>query len=411
MKRSKSEVLLFCVLALLLSGLAWRGSCSLGWWQWENQTSVLISGAISFLSGSLVAWLAWFITGKLRKNKPQDEQAQLDKEKLDQMLDVIESDFHQLWQQTQRQKGKSKYGLIPWYFLLNDQAEQDEVLLNQMGFQVVQQDNLNLPVTFWASDFAVVVGVHAEACNEHELNACLSLVLKLLNRFRPRQGANGVLFTLPITQLLKKSNEDLGLHAKSQRSILTQINKAFGLNLPVYSLFTDMVELADFCQFFSVIDEQKLEQPFGAMMPIDGSEGYQQEWFNRSFDQLQDVLSTQVYSFMRLQLNTEYRKSILASPYQFGLLKTELEYYFQQLFLEEHFSSALNFRGYFFVNASRDGLPVDRLAMLLATRLGNHTVSASDNVISHGSMFVKKLFREDIVRESGIVGVNTKREN
>ncbi|GAA3924096.1 type VI secretion system membrane subunit TssM [Litoribacillus peritrichatus] len=402
---------MYVLLALVLSGLFWWASFLLGWWQWADISETVLSGLVSLLSGGLVSWsLAWVVAKTARKTT-MDEQVKRDKDKLDQMLRAIDSDFHQLWQQSQRQKGKSKYGLIPWYFLLNEQPQQDEVLLNQMGFQIVQQDKLNLPITLWVSDFAIVVGVHSRACAQVELEACLETVIKLLNRFRPRQAANGVLFTLPAAHLLNLNNEEVSAKAKEQRTILNRLNKAFGLNLPVYSLFTDMVELADFCQFFSVIDEQKLEQPFGAMMPVEDLAGYQQEWFGHSFDQLQDTLSSQVYSFLRLQLNTDYRKSILVAPYQFGLLKTEIEYYFQQLFLEEHFSTALNFRGYFFVNASREGVPVDRLAMLLASRLGNQTISASSSVVSHGSMFAKKLFSQDIVREAGLVGVNGRREN
>ncbi|MFC3152732.1 type VI secretion system membrane subunit TssM [Litoribrevibacter euphylliae] len=411
MKRSKIEIVLYVVLALVLAGLCWWASNLLGWWFWSNTLELAVSGLLSLLLGGLVTWcIAWGMSKVAGKSK-SDEQTQRDKDKLDQMLSVIESDFHQLWQQSQRHKGKNKYGLMPWYFLLNEQPQQDEVLLNQMGFQIVQQDKLNLPITFWVSDFAIVVGTHTRACSDVELEACLELVLKLLNRYRPRQAANGVLFTLPAANLLNLNNEEVSTKAKEQRNLLNRLNKAFGLNLPVYSVFTDMVELADFCQFFSVIDEQKLEQPFGAMMPVAESTGYQAEWFSDSFDQLQDTLSSQVYSFLRLQLNTDYRKSILVAPYQFGLLKTEIEYYFQQLFLEEHFSTALNFRGYYFVNASREGIPVDRLSMLLASRLGNQTVSASSSVVSHGSMFAKKLFSQDIVREAGLVGVNGRREN
>jgi type VI secretion system protein ImpL len=406
-----TKVILFILFALLFSGLAWWGSFSAGLWSWDNSVTTLISAASSLAIGCLLGWLVLFIITKLAKPSTQDAEAKKEKDRLEQMLRLIQSDFDQLCQQTGKLKARNKYALLPWYFLLNEQIEQDEVLLNQMGFQIAQQDKMALPVTFWVSDFAIVIGLHREACSPNEFEECLALVLKLLARFRPRQGANGVLFTLPVSKLLTQNNEEIGQFARDQREILVQLNKSLGLNLPIYNLFTDMVELSDFCQFFSVIEEQKLEQPFGAMMPIEGQPGYRPEWFNYSFDHLQDLISSQVYQFLRLQLNTEYRKSILVSPYQFGLLKGELDYYFNQLFLEDHFSTALNFRGYFFVNARREGAPVDRLAMMLATRLGNQTMTASENVISHGSMFVKKLFSQDIVREAPIVGVNRKREN
>ncbi len=144
---------------------------------------------------------------------------------------------------------------------------------------------------------------------------------------------------------MNRSSDQLEALAKQQRGFIKTLNQAFGVSLPVYSLFTEVSAVSDFCQFFASFDEQQLEQSFGAMLPAD-KHGFDPQWFDSSFDALQEQLSLNSTPALSAQLAESYRSAVIAGPHQFGLLKADLASYFRQLFLDNQYQTeALQFRG------------------------------------------------------------------
>ncbi|MBY4677072.1 type VI secretion system membrane subunit TssM [Marinobacterium arenosum] len=411
MESPKLAVWPFILLALLLGGLCWGAAWLLEWWHWNTPAVAAISGLLSLLSGVLLGWLGWFLRRRQLLNRPSEaEVAEKQQRQFRQRL--LLANFEKAWRHQSR-GGRGPYD-TPWYFLVDEQLEADRVLLQQMGFeQIVSEsigDDQTMPVSFWISDHAVLVALHT-GFGPDVFTPCLAALLKRLKSQRPRQAANGVMLALPVAKLLESGHDLLEQTAKRQRLLLQQLNQSLGLDLPIYSLFTGMGRLKDFCQYFATFDDQRLEEPLGAMMPVAAKPGYDTGWFLDSFDRMLANLAAQVTPALKAQLSAEYRDSILAGPYQFGLLRAELEDYFRQLFLDNQFEERpLNFRGYFFTNADAQAMPVDRLTMLLASRLGLSGLPAESETTVGRSLFAKQLLRRGILPEAALVGVNRRRE-
>ncbi|MEH6651215.1 MAG: type VI secretion system membrane subunit TssM [Motiliproteus sp.] len=413
MGSSKQTVGLFILLAVVLSLVFWGCAAALGWWHWQQPVwQILLSGLLALLLASLVSALCWFFYRRRQRGGPSeaDESQRL---KRQYELRQLKIHFDLCWAR-QRRQGKTPY-TTPLYFLINDDSAAEHLMLQQMGFERVINEGYTgepgIPVNFWLSDYAIVVSLNA-GYDPKGLVCCLSELLKKLKKKRRRQGANGLLVGQKVAGLLNQSRDELDETAKQQRLLIRVINQYLGLNLPVYCLVTQMGELKDFCQYFATYDDQRLEEPLGAMMPVTVTPGYDSSWFQSSFEALQKNLCAQAHSGLKAQLSLEYRESIIAGPYQFSLLRVELDDYFRRLFLDEQFEDQhLNFRGYFFTNASGEDAAVDRLTMLLASDLGLSSLPAPESAAVDRSLFVKQLLRRNIVAESRLVGVNRGWEN
>lgn len=402
----------FVLLALVLAIVFWLAGLALEWWFWQPLWQPVISAVLSLIAGGILGWSARLLRLRQLRNRPDETQLRQKKQLQFQQKQILRQ-FRSVWRQLRsRQSGPYQ---TPWYLMVHSQTPaEDDALLLQMGMELVTSDDRSddeLPVRFWISEFAVVISL-PDNWQSPAVESCVELVLKKLKSERPRQGANGILLATPVRQLLSSPQTGLDALARQHRALLLGLNQRLGMNLPVYNLFTRMADLNDFCESFSSLDEHRQDEPFGAMMPVQDKPGYQPEWFVQSFDQLQSTLSAQISAGLKLQLNSDFRASVLAAPFQFGLLKSELEQYFSRLFLDNQFEDApLNFRGYFFTSTRKDRQSVDPLAQHLASELEQHHIRGREDQMHLRSLFAKQLLRREILSERLLAGVNTRREN
>lgn len=402
----------FVLLMLVLSATFWLGTLWLEWWQWQPMWLPLLSAGLSLFLAALISFSWRVLRLKQLQNRPSEEAVR-QKQLIAQQQKRMTALFNACWRQLKPRQSNPYQ--IPWYFMVHSQSMTDDNhLLLQMGMEPVMLDDRSdgeLPIHFWISEFAVLISL-PDHWQDTGTEACVQTVLKKLKAQRPRQAANGILLATPIRTLLTTQQTALEALARQQKLVLQALNQQLGVNLPIYSLFTRMADLTDFSESFSVLDEHRQEEPFGAMMPIQDKLGYDLDWFERSFDQLQSSITQQISAGLKLQLNAEFRSSTLAAPFQFGLLKSELRHYFSVLFLDNQFETfALNFRGYFFTSTHKVSIPVDPLSQHLSSNLEQGKVRERDAQTHNKGLFAKQLLRRDILSERFLVGVNKRREN
>ncbi|KJZ14712.1 hypothetical protein TW85_08275 [Marinomonas sp. S3726] len=302
----------------------------------------------------------------------------------------------------------------PWYLYFNENYDDDRELIQQMGYEPIELEekynNENAPISFWLNENSVLVCIHQKSPAE-KLKQATELLTKHLLKKRPRQAVNGIILGVSIRELLANDSGAISNKGKQDRNLIRHFNHAFGLNLPIYSIFTHMSELRDFCEIFSTLDERQRDQAFGALVPDIAQLEFNKTWFDESYDSLQKSISDSLSNALRSQLNTDYRDAIVAGTFQFSMLKSTIENYFNSLFIDHQFEGeALYFRGYFFVNAGGEARPIDPLTMMQASDLGYEQLAKQELVKKNLSLFGKRLMRSILVKEAPIVGVQTRRE-
>ncbi len=406
-KKDKTRVLLFILLAVVLGVSAMLGTWYVNWWGMVLPWQVL-SISIGILSlACLISYLAYLLFRLLSPAKlDTQQQTQLEREKW------VKRELLETFQRANRgiNAKKGSYA-TPWYLLLSQSTNNNEQLLQEMGFEpLAHSDSTQVPsvVRFWASEFAIIAAI--DQFDSHYFDLSVDVLLDCFNKHRPRQGANGVLISVSVSWLLEQQQGLIAQQAKHFSTLIARCNKSMRLNLPIYNVMTDLSAVSDLQKLFSCFDDQRLEEPLGALMEAT-TQGYDEAWFTESFNDIQSQLFVQTTYGLKAQLNSQYRESIVVGPYQFALLKVELQEYFKLLYLDNNFQeSGLNFRGYFFTNHEKDQTSVDKLSLLLASELGYDQYSKTPSEPGK-SLFNKQLFKSQIIAEAGLVGVNNRREN
>ena len=296
------------------------------------------------------------------------------------------------------------------YLFLTLNIGKDARLLSQMGYELflsLGEDNEgDYPIQCWLSPHSIIVTVEAsESLNRsHIVNLC-----KCLNRHRKRRAVNGLIVATEIDFIIGHYS-DLNSYTDKMRSIIHQCNSAFGLNIPIYNVFTELSSIDDLCTFFSTCDKNVRDEPFGALMP-NVQNDIDFNWFDESFDDLTSKLVDALARLFDRQLTESLRQSVAAAPFQFSLIKPYVAAFFKQLYQNDNYHELLKFRGYFFTNSTENPNTRDLLADLTVKKLNsNKYFQLRDNDFCQ-PLFIQGLMSQVILSENKLVGVNHRREN
>jgi len=305
---------------------------------------------------------------------------------------------------------KQKYRL-PWYLFVSHNIQTDSAVLSQMGFKHSSAVNIDneLAVQIWLKNNAVLIAVNLSE-DDHKVLNCTKLLLRKVKEFRSRQALNGILLSQSIEQLLKQDQSNNKQMANDSRLVIDDAQKLCGQKLPLYVLFNQMANLADFCQFFSSLEENHLDGCFGAINNKPTQASFTISWFNNAFDDLCHKMGKAVVFAIDNQLNESFRRSVIAAPVQFREIKSDLSIYLSELLLSKASSQEYQFRGFFFTNTENNTTVIDPLTKQVAYQLDQDEMVVSDRLKMSHSIFIVELFNRFIRPEAGMAQVNKLRK-
>ncbi len=365
------------------------------YWLLGPATAITVVSAIAY-------WLTHRENDGLKQRKIIEKQ---DKTTMNRLFKLL------LRELKDRGQFKQKYRL-PWYLFISHNIQADSAVLSQMGFRrssVINTDN-QLAIQVWLKNNAVILAVNLSGDDYRALN-CIKLLLASVKRFRSRQALNGILLSQSIGHLLSKDKTQNKEMATDSRVIIDEAQQLCGQQLPLYVLFNQMADLADFCQYFSSLEEHHLDGCFGAMNSASLASGaFTLSWFNTAFDNLCTRMGKAIVFALDHQLNETFRRSVIAAPAQLRQVKNEISFYLSELLLAKPSSQAYQFRGFFFTNTENNAAVIDPLTKRVAYQLDHHEMVVADGVKLSHSIFVTELFNRFIRPEAGFAQVNRVRK-
>ncbi len=389
-KKHLLSALLLCL--FIAFSLAWLLTDKLSW--------VYAIAAVLILITASILWA-------LNNEEPAVKKQKFLEKKYQQLINKLFKSF--LQELKDRGQNKRKYRL-PWYLFVSHDSASDQRVLAQMGFRNSSVNSIGkqLPTQIWLKNDAVIIVV--EMSNEgYRALSCLKLLIKQLKKFRARQCLNGVICSQSVAYLLQHDKNDSQQMASDNRLMINEVQNLCGQKLPIYVLFNQMAGLADFCQFFSSLNENKLEGAFGALNDDKTQNGaYHSRWFNKVYDNICQRMGYAILTALDSQLSESFRRSAVAAPIQFQQVKTEVGYFLEQLFLSKNNDSDYLFRGFFFCNTEQQFTATDPLTKQVAYQLSFNEMLKSDDVKLSHSIFVGHFFDDFIRPEAAIAGINKK---
>ena len=282
--------------------------------------------------------------------------------------------------------GRGKRYRSPWYLVLGAESSGKSSLLENSGISMSLREG--------AADFGVShglkwrffdAGVLLDIPGEFFLNSEQTAsderkwksLLRNLVRYRPQRPIDGVVLTIPATELFGETATPLALVGQRGAHIfdkLWQIQKWTGLCFPVYVVITKCDVIPGFKAMARQLPTQYRNEMFGWSNPYNLEAAFDPSWVDQGFDELS-------YSLNRLEAEILTERSDIADldslflfSSQLRLAQRPLKIYLNQIFKKSAYRESLQFRGFYFTGDISDDLetaqPVRALAASAAAGAG-----------------------------------------
>jgi len=308
---------------------------------------------------------------------------------------------------------------LPWYLLIGPPGSGKTTALMNSGLEFPLANTVSKHkisgiggtrhCDWWFTDQAVILDSAGRYTTQdsHEAvdKAAWHGFLNLLKKRNPRRPLNGVLITLSLVDLLKQSEEERLLHAKAIRNRIDELYQCFGIQIPVYMLFTKADLIAGFSDFFADFGKEERAQVWGVTFSADKNTDNLAR-VSQDFDDLCTRLQTGLFKRLQEERDLQRRGLIFAFPQQMALLKENLLSFLQACYGINRYQSMSYLRGVYFTSSTQEGTPLDRLMGILAETFNLNRVQSPLFSGKGKSYFLTRLLKEVIFAESLLVGAN-----
>ncbi|MGE3540624.1 MAG: type VI secretion protein IcmF/TssM N-terminal domain-containing protein [Candidatus Tectimicrobiota bacterium] len=312
--------------------------------------------------------------------------------------------------------GRNALYRIPWFLLLGESASGKTSLLHSAGLPTplgmpdVESLGRQAGCTWWFFDHGVVLdtdGTYIQAPDGTSDARGWQMLLRLLQRYRPARPLDGIILTIPCSELVgapeqRSLRQAQAMHkASALAEKLWQAQRLLGLRLPVYILLTKCDQLSGFQSFCAALPSRLLDDIFGWSNPYTLEAAYTPQWLGEAFTTLKTQLAQVQMEVMAQENPLQDGDEFFLFPQALEEIQEPIQAYMDHLFAASAYHEAFFFRGLYFCGdtqrqaAASWALPA--VAEAAAAGLPGEPVQPHAGV-AHPS-FLKQLFATKIFPE------------
>jgi type VI secretion system protein ImpL len=235
-------------------------------------------------------------------------------------------------------------------------------------------------------------------------------ILRLLQKHRPQRPLDGLVLTIPCTDLLSEGELDhqrkfdLEQKATCLYKKLWQAQRILGMRLPIYILVTKCDEITGFSSFCKQLPEKLHRQMFGWSNPSTIETAYRPELVAQAFESIHKHLMWLQFEMYAEREEIEDADNLFLLPPTMQSMREALRVYLDCLFKQSAYHESYMFRGVYFCGESgeqTDDLlqlqPINELTAAVETIPATETVA-----VQRKPVFLADLFKEKIFNESSL---------
>jgi type VI secretion system protein ImpL len=321
-----------------------------------------------------------------------------------------------------RTGGKGGLYQLPWYMFIGAPGSGKTTALTQSGLKFPLADTLGKGgvkgvggtrnCDWWFTDDAVLLDT-AGRYTTQDSNGSLDAAawtgfLQLLKKYRRRRPINGVIVTVPVSDLLLETESWRQAQAQAIRERIKELHEQLGVRFPVYVLVTKCDLLAGFVEYFDALGREERAQVWGMTFPLDvirdGDAALAA--FPNEFALLEQRLQERVLARMQAEPDPFKRALVYSFPQQFAGLRDVLHSFLRDVFESNRYEQPALLRGVYFSSGTQEGSPLDRVMSAMAASFGLERQALAPNAASGRSYFITRLLQGVIFPEAELAGVN-----
>lgn len=253
---------------------------------------------------------------------------------------------------------------LPWFLLVGEERSGKTTLLSDSGMKLPlgrpaeQLHGVRQGVSWFFFDRGVVLDVAGELvlrsdCETSNARAWATLA-RLLQKHRPERPIDGVVLTIPCTDLIAGRQLAPDQRARIEQKAtclyrkLWQAQKQLGMSFPVYVVVTKCDQVPGFQGFSRELPPRLRDEMFGWSAPYTLETAYRPEWVGEAFQSVYRYLFQAQVELLAEHDGVEDRDRIFLLPSEMQQLRAPLQLYLDQIFKESSFHDSFFFRGLYF---------------------------------------------------------------
>ena len=316
-----------------------------------------------------------------------------------------------------KSRGNAALYELPWYMIIGHPAAGKSSAILQSGLTFPFSDKAGVQgvggtrnCDWFFSTEGVLLDTAGRYATQSEDRVEWLEFLKLLKRYRSKAPVNGILVTISLPELAQHQTEGFTLYARQIRERIHEIEDTFGLQVPVYLIFTKLDLLGGFAQFFEAMTDAERNSVWGATLSAEQGSGFDAAHVvGLQFSEMYRGLVQIGEEKLAEHRGNQNKPAFFAFPIEFHALKEAVTKFVKVLQEEDPYHARPLLRGFYFSSALQEGVPKIGAATKVSSQfeLSRSGFDARQAPASY-SYFLRDLFREVIFPDQHLVSRQTK---
>ncbi|MDR0552897.1 MAG: hypothetical protein LBG13_02280 [Holosporales bacterium] len=250
---------------------------------------------------------------------------------------------------------------MPWFMIVGTTGAGKSSLISGFTYdEVSEEEEKKAECAWWFLKNGVMLDISGDVFmtdnGEKADEKSWRMVLEMLVRYRSAKPLNGIILTIPATELYGKNKlsiEEIKRRAQYMSRKLNFAQNYIGLKLPVYIVITKTDIVPGFQSFCSEIPVRNRNNMLGWSCPYSLESAYSSKWLEDAFDSVEDELNEIRMEIFSERGSTSTRDGIFVFPSELLTVKENLSLYIDTIFRTGAMEEKFYFRGMYFTGDSK----------------------------------------------------------